>query len=98
MNTGFAAWLGFSAIAAIILFNLARRLQGRLHGLLHENLENQRDWLKKKAKATFIAKRTVRQKAVEEAAFLESREATLAQVNQIASEAAAAVTPAQEVA
>lgn len=86
MSLNLAVWLAFAAIAATMLMSMVRRQQAKLHSLLEQNVEQQQEWLKKKARATRMAQRAARRKAKEEQAFAKSRSSVLATANQVAAE------------
>lgn len=79
-------WLAFSTLACVMLFSLVRRQQAQLHILLENYIEEQKEWAKKKAKATRMARRAAKHKEAEEAAFLESKQATLERAEAVARE------------
>lgn len=79
-------WLAFSSLACVMLFSLVRRQQAQLHTLLENNVEEQKEWIKRKVKAKRMARRAAKHKEAEEAAFLESQQATLERVDAVARE------------
>lgn len=74
----FLIWLAFSALASVLLLSLMRRQQSKLHGLLVDHVEQQKAWMKKKAKAAKMVKQAAIRKEAEEEAFLASQKAVLA--------------------
>ncbi len=67
-------WLAFVAIACVMLFSLIRREQARLQELLEVNIAEQKEWVRKKAKAARMAHLAAKRKKAEEDAFLKSRD------------------------
>lgn len=52
--------------------------------MLERNIEEQKEWVKKKAKATKMAQRAAKRKEAEEAAFLKSQQSALQQAELVA--------------
>lgn len=84
MSASAIIWLAFAAVACVMLFSLVRREQAGLHVLLENNIQEQREWVKKKAKATRMAQRAAKRKEAEEAAFLKSQQSALQQAEIVA--------------